>query len=56
MTKSKKETAVTKPPSTLIVMVRPPRFDSDEPITAHVHANEVTRWQEEGWQHSEQGK
>lgn len=56
MTKSKKDTTTIKPPSALIRMVRHNPLHPDEPITANVHPNEVSRWQEEGWQHSEQGK
>ncbi|WP_342221046.1 hypothetical protein [Candidatus Fukatsuia endosymbiont of Tuberolachnus salignus] len=56
MTKSKKDTVVTQPPSTLIPMIHPLPRHPDDPITANVHSDEVTRWLNEGWQHSEQEK
>ncbi|WP_342221860.1 hypothetical protein [Candidatus Fukatsuia endosymbiont of Tuberolachnus salignus] len=57
MTKNKKDnTAVTPPPSALIPMMHPSPLHPDDPITANVHPDEITRWLDEGWQHSEQEK
>ncbi|WP_342221842.1 hypothetical protein [Candidatus Fukatsuia endosymbiont of Tuberolachnus salignus] len=56
MTKNKKDNTAVTPLSALIPMMHSSPLHPDDTITANVHPDEVTRWQDEGWQLGEQEK